>query len=152
VNFYKRYKLAFRGNIPKIEDPGAFKEPYRKRSPEDGQGPKLTTLGDEDTGSSVGGDRGRGVTFPETSPREDYTAQREKDIPHQDYMFMGFGNEKDSGEAPMGEGVGAGDPKQTFVDYRDKPVDIIGREPVGPHNMQKYRTVSDRTRKGLRGI
>lgn len=47
MNYYKKMKLALRGNLPLIEDRDTQNDPYSKRRPEDGKGFKMTTMGDE---------------------------------------------------------------------------------------------------------
>ena len=147
MNFYKAHKLAFRGNIPRMEDPDRrFYDPYAKKQPGDGQGMELNKPADEESNSSGFGTRVRGETFPDDfSSKEDYGTQRKNDIPTSDHMFMGENSERDDGMAPIGEGAN----DDRFVDYREKYIDITNREPVGPHNMQRYRTVIDRTRQKL---
>ena len=150
MNFYKLHKLAYRGNIPRMEDPDSrFSDPYKtKSSPGDGQGTKLNTPGSEETNPGSFGGRARGATFPDDfSPGSNYAEQKKKDIPASEHMFTGGEGEGD--KAPIGEGVGAGNQSQPFVDSREKYIDMTNREPVGPHNMQRYRTVIDRTQKKL---
>lgn len=151
MNFYKRIKLAYRGNIPKMEDPN--KDPYNKVSkPGDGKGVQLNTPGDEGsiitngpTSSSMGGTNARGELYPTSSPQNDPgAAQRQRDIPESFHTLMP--NEGDS------TGEGANDDR--FEDEREKTVDVYkGTQPyIGPHNMQSYRSIVDRTRKKLRGV
>ena len=155
MNFYKKHKLAFRGNIPRMEDPDSrFYDPYKtKSSPGDGQGTKLNTPGSEETNPGSFGGRARGATFPDDfSPGSDYAEQKKKDIPTSDHMFISD-DEKDDGMAPIGEGAN----DDRFVDSRDKiPDNIDGSittEPAGPHNMQnkpninRYKSIIDRTRR-----
>ena len=156
MNFYKRNKLAFRGNIPRMEDPDSrFHDPYAKKQPGDGQGVAMNTPGSEETNPGSFGGRARGATFPDDfSPGSNYAEQKKKDIPSSDHMFIS-NEEKDDGMAPIGEGAN----DDRFVDYRDKiPDNIDGSittEPAGPHNMQnkpninRYKSVIDRTRKKL---
>ena len=150
MNFYKKYKLAFRGNIPKIEDPDIFRDPYQRRSPNDGQGPKMTTPGDEE-GYRGFGRRFRGTESPSGfSSTGDYEEDRTNDIPTQDTVTIR--SKGDGSEDQTGGGIGEGANDGRFVDFREKLVDTTSREPIGPHNMQKYKTVTDRTNRELQGV
>ena len=130
-----------------MEDPDSrFHDPYAKKQVGDGQGPEMNTPGGEETNPGSFGGRARGETFPDDfSPGSNYELQKKRDIPSSDHMFMGENSERDDGMAPIGEGANDG----RFVDYREKFIDTTNREPVGPHNMQRYRTVIDRTKRKL---
>jgi len=151
MNFYKRMKLAYRGNIPRMEDP--IRDPYNKVSkPGDGKGTQLNTTGEEGsiittgpTSSSMGGTNARGETFPTSSPRNDPgSKQRERDIPESEHALM----------PPEGSSTGDGANDDRFEDPREKTVDIYkgSKPPIGPHNMQTYRSIVERTRGKLKGV
>ena len=148
MNFYRKKKLAERGNIEKMNDPDAkWHDPYKKRKPSDGTGTSLVQMGDEDSSGSVGGSRVRGKTFPEVGSDDDYDLQRERDIPTSRHMFIG--GEDEPGQSPIGDGAN----DDRFVDPVDRTVDTYkGRSPVGPHNMQTFRNVVQRTSKNLKGV
>ena len=133
-----------------MEDPDSrFYDPYRtKSSPGDGQGTKLNTPGSEETNPGSFGGRARGATFPDDfSPGSNYAEQKKKDIPGSEHIFIGDGD-----KAPIGEGVGAGNKSQPFVDSREKNLDTIdGKQPGSLEKrlrtMDKYKNVMDRTQR-----
>lgn len=93
----------------------------------------------------MGGTNARGETFPTSSPQNDPgPKQRQRDIPESFHSLMP--NEGDS------TGEGANDDR--FADPIDKTDDINEREqpPIGPHNMQTYRSIVERTRNKIRGV
>ena len=163
MNFYKLQKLAYRGNIPKMEDPDTIGlDPYKKRRPGDGRGQSLVQMGDEETEGSVGGTRARGTTFPEVGRRDveggEYNPERKRDIPGSDLMFIP--DDHDKGKAPIGEGAN----DNRFVSDEDIIRDDFAdnnnsNDPVGIHNMQTYESkmkrdpykdVTKRTRNRIR--
>lgn len=138
MNYYKRMKIALRGNIPKMED-WDTKDPYKKHNIGDGQGYDMTRPGDED-GWSGFGTRVRGKNFPtDIQEKDDYDLQREKDIPVSNHMFIG-GDEDLQPVTPGDTGVDNGE----FFDS-DSPLSrerIVSDKlennfsnPSGPHNM-----------------
>jgi hypothetical protein len=116
------------------------KEPY-KPAP-------IMTPGDEDAQGGMG-TRVRNEDFPRNFRSIDnYERERKTDIPYSDHMFM---------DGPTGPGVGNG----TFYDP-ESPLSLenqianelfSGRsQPIGPHNMQKYRSVFERIRRQQKGV
>jgi len=145
LNFYKILKTA-RGNIPIMEDQGL--DPYRRKSPGDGQGWDLNRAGNEETighGSGMGGGLGTRLRrfaptdFSQTS-EDDYSQQIKEDIPYSDhYLLEDYNVERDS-------------PTDLFAfDAEDSPFlsDKLNRtpDPVGPHNQHKpgvFRKVKEK--------
>ena len=148
MNFYKLHKLALKGNEPRMDSLDRYRNHYVKRKPENGEGTALNTPGSEETNpGSFGGNAREGYPDDVSAVGDNYDTQRKETIPASPHMFIGGEGEGD--KAPLGEGVGGGNQSQPFVDSREKYIDMTNREPVGPHNMQRYRTVIDRTWKKL---
>jgi len=159
MNFYKRVKLALRGNIERMNDP--LKDPYRiKRGPNEDAGFDLNRLGDESVGSSVGGTNARGgtginATYPKDyTAHDDYELQRKRNVPSSTFMFVKDhdetmypdrrDDEMDGGT--IGQGVDSTN-MQDFTDYRDRlPTEreTFGPSPMGPTNMNTFRGKSQR--------
>ena len=154
MNYYKKIKLALRGTIPLIDDRDT-PDPYVSRKPGDGRGPKMTTPGDENgMGASGLGQRKR-----DGEPRDSESGSAgenddnpiNNDIPSQNYMFV-ENRWDDSNSSGKASGQGVSD--LTFTD-QDDPIHQNALhprvEPTGPHNMQKFRSVFERTKKKLKG-
>jgi len=159
LNFYKRISLG-RGNIPRMDDKDDT-DPYRHKSPNDGQGYDMNRAGDEEVrghGSGMGG--GLGSRFRANVPsdalnatdfasgtEEEYDEQTESDIPTSSHALMEKYPLPDSSP---------GTDLFTFEDYRDSPFlfDMLnGRkyeEPVGPHNMQNHPGLYQQVRNRLK--
>ena len=141
---HTQFKIARRGT----GYPEAFTPPDKKEENPYIQSP-IMIPGDEVAQGGFG-TRARGKEFPTGfSASEDLGQQREQDIPNSRHMFI-------DEPTTMGEGVNDG----TFYDP-DSPLsteNMIAEElfstrptPVGPHNMQKYRSVFDRVRRNQKG-
>ena len=134
-----------------MEDPDLV-DPYRRKTPGDGQGYDMNRPGNEETrghGSGIGS--GLGTRFRRFSPidfsissEDDYSEQIKRDIPVSDhYLQEDYGKDRD----PPTELI-------AFDDERDSPFlfDILnGRknEPIGPHNQQRGK-IFDRVLNRLR--
>jgi hypothetical protein len=146
MNFYRRNKkVAWNRGVLNIYEP-VRQNPYETEKPgirDNGQ-TTLTTLGDEVDNGSVGGTRARDKEFPKVGPDDDYDLQRKKTVPESFHSLL-----QEPGKSPFGEGAN----DDRFVDWRDKPVDIYeGTDPIGPHNMQRFRTVLERAQQKLQGV
>ena len=149
MNYYKRMKLSFRGNIPRMEEMDDL-DPYKKKTPGDGNGVDMKTPGDEEGWSGLG-TRVRGKDFPKNTEEKDrYGLEREKDIPTVDHTLMG-----ENAPLPNDTGVDNGelfDPDSPMSMERvtmDK-LENTQSDPLGPHNMHRrldlFKKVRDRIR------
>ena len=149
MNYYKRMKLSFRGNIPRMEEMDDL-DPYKKKTPGDGNGVDMKTPGDEEGWSGLG-TRVRGKDFPKDIEMvDDYELEREKDIPTVDHALMGE-------NAPLPEHTGVDDGELFDSDSplsRERTVfDQLGSEvshPIGPNNMQSRNNIYETLRKRIR--
>lgn len=149
---YTFFKVAKRdGGMPTAFQMD-YQDPYKKQwNVGDGQGMDavLVRPADEETGGGLG-TRFRGEGTPSGfSSKDQYEKQRHTDIPYSDHMFM---------DSPIGEGTNNG----TFFDPSSplSEENIVTRElsepqksdPIGPHNMQKYKNVFNKVRHKQKGI
>lgn len=144
-------KLSFRGNIPRMEEMDDL-DPYKKKTPGDGNGVEMKTPGDEDSWSGFG-TRVRGRDFPTDIQQEDnYDLQREQDIPTVDHALMG-----ENAPLPENTGVDNGElydsdsPLSRERIVSDKLENSMSH-PIGPMNMRsKERSgIYDKLRKRIR--
>jgi len=151
MNFYKRMKLSFRGNIPRMDEMDDL-DPYKKHKPGDGNGLEMKTPGDEEGWSGLG-TRVRGKDFPKNiMQKDDYDLQRDKDIPTVDHALMG-----ENAPLPGDTGVDNGelyDSDSPLSMERTVADKLEGHysNPNGPHNMNGggrlglYRRLRERIR------
>jgi len=150
MNYYKKVKLAFRGNIPRMDERDDI-DPYKKHKPGDGNGVEMKTPGDEEGWSGLG-TRVRGKDFPKDISERDgeYDEQRKRDIPTVDHALMGE-------NAPLSNNTGVDhgelydsdspmSMERTTFDKLENPQS----EPIGPHNMNKQRDIFKRVRDRIR--
>ena len=151
MNYYKRLKLALRGNIPLMDD--IDKDPYTPRKPGDGKGMKMTTMGDENGMGASGWGKNERDGKPErgSSIGKNDEIPINSNVPSPNTMFVpNKEDERFSGSGGIGEGV----KDLTFT----SPEDPIYQntlhpttEPLGPHNMHKYLNVFDRLKARVKG-
>lgn len=141
---HTQFKVARRGT----GYPEAFTPPDKKEEKPYNLSPLLTP-GDEVAQGGFG-TRARGEGFPrDFSASDDYDIQREKDIPNSRHMFI-------DEPTTVTEGVNDGtfyDPSSPLSFENMVAEELFSNRPtpVGPHNMQKYRTVFDRVRRNQKG-
>ena len=142
-------KLSFRGNIPRMEERDDL-DPYKKKTPGDGNGPAMKTPGDEYGWSGLG-TRVRGEDFPKDIEMGDhYDLERKKDIPTVDHALMG-----ENSPLPDNTGVDHGelyDPDSPLSRQRITldQLENTQSNPIGPHNMQRGLNLFDQIRKRIR--
>ena len=131
MNWYNKIKLSFRGNTPRAFDlDEKSRDPYKKD-------PQMTA-GDEEIGGGLGS-RFRGKNMPKDfggDSEEEYSAQKETDIPVSDHIFDEMPNEG----IPPGELADPEDPisrNRRIMEQLDHP----GKEPVGIHNMNSNKVI-----------
>jgi DNA-directed RNA polymerase subunit RPC12/RpoP len=141
------FKLSFRGNFPKINDPD---DPYRKKQPGDGTGwDGQMRAGDEDM--SGFGTRFRGQDMPTDFSAKERSGDDtfKKDLPYSEHAFLGEDSlqggtgltENARGEQPLGEGPGeAFFDDESSLSRSNRLSD--NNEAIGPHNMQTFKNVN----------
>ena len=131
MNWYRKIKLSFRGNIPRSEDlDEKTRDPYKKD-------PQVTP-GDEESGGGYGS-RFRGREMPKgfsAHSDDEYSLQKEKDIPTSDHLF----DEMPSEGIPPGELADPEDPTSRNYRIMDR-LENPEKEPIGIHNMNANKAV-----------
>ena len=126
------FRVAWNRGIPTMENP--LKDPYRrKEKPGDGEGPKLTEVGNSDldgeAGSGLGSNR-RGKEGPKGTS-SDSDGEEGKELPSEPVLMdehRNDGNYVAQQERLLDLGSGTDGIKQDILNPTP--------EPIGPHNMQ----------------
>jgi len=160
LNFYKKIKLAQRGNLPLNENPDSpsAKDPYRKeRRPGDGQGWDLTRPGNEEiTPGGMGGGLGTNTRDNFTgdgynrdgssSGKDEYSDQLKSDMPYSPHNLVEDGVKVD----PYETDIMFTDTDSPFLADKLNGGSEDGRGQPRIQNMQAYpdvvKTVRDRLR------
>lgn len=156
MNFYRRLKLAIRGNIPTMEHPD-IKDPYRHKQLGDGEGWDMQRPGNEDTlNDPTGMGSGFGTRFRRFAPtdfsetgKDEYSQQVEPkdDIPTPLHYLMDDNNNVYR-DPPTDD--------LQFDDERDSPFvadNINGRrnsDPMGPFNQHRGLNIMKEVRQRIR--